>query len=316
MLWPRTRGTMVDRDLGQAHSRPRRDRGNEAVHLAVEPQAARQLAAHHLERAAVVVQRHPRRPRDQAVREERGDPLRERVVPRPAPAADHVEVVLLEPGHEPRNVRRIVLQVAVRGHDQRRRASARSPPRTRPSARSSGAGSPRGRAGRAARARGAPRACRRRCRRRPAPARTAARAARAPRRAAGAAPARLSFSLKSGTTTEMSTRAASSMPKPSIRDGLARPSAAGGHQVDPVGEQGDDHAHAHGASGERAELDAECPTPRQQREVGRTPRARAPNAAIVVAGFMRRRRPPRRARRAGPARASSRRSDTAARSRA
>ena len=79
LLRPRSAGPVVHRDLGQAHAHPRRDRGDEAVHLAVEAQAARDLAAHHLERAAVVVQVDAGRPRDQPVREERRDPLRERV---------------------------------------------------------------------------------------------------------------------------------------------------------------------------------------------------------------------------------------------
>jgi hypothetical protein len=107
---------VVDGDLGQAHPHPRRDGRDEAVHLAIEPDPARDVATHGLERAAVVVERDARRPRDQAVREERRDPLRERVAPRLAPAAHHVEVFALELRHERGDVGRVVLQVAVGGH--------------------------------------------------------------------------------------------------------------------------------------------------------------------------------------------------------
>ena len=152
---------VVHRHLGQRHAAPRRHRRDEAVHLAVEAQPARDVAAHRLQRAAVVVQPHAGRPGDEPVGEEGGHALRERVLPAPPPAADHVEVLGLELVDEGRDVGRVVLQVAVRGHDHARRASGRSRPRTRPSARSCGAAARRRRAGRAAPARAAARACRR-----------------------------------------------------------------------------------------------------------------------------------------------------------
>ena len=117
LLWPRVRGRWLTAHLREPHAHPRRHRRDEAVHLAVEAHAPHDLGPHGLQRAAVVVEAHAGGPRDQPVGEPGGDPLRERVLAALPPAADHVEVALLQPGHEPRDVGRVVLQVAVRGHD-------------------------------------------------------------------------------------------------------------------------------------------------------------------------------------------------------
>jgi hypothetical protein len=89
------------------------------VHLPVEPQAPHHLRAHGLERAAVVVEVDPGGPGDEAVREERGEPPGDRVLPLLPPAAHHVQVFRLEPVHEERDVRGIVLEIAVGGHHHR-----------------------------------------------------------------------------------------------------------------------------------------------------------------------------------------------------
>ena len=109
---------MVDDHLGDRDADLAGDRRQEAVHLAVEAQRLDHLGAKHLQRTAVVVQRHAGRPRDQLVghhaRQAAGD---ERVFAILAPAADDV-VALFDQRDHRGNVARIVLEVAVGGHDQ------------------------------------------------------------------------------------------------------------------------------------------------------------------------------------------------------
>ena len=110
---------MVDDALGNRHAQLAGNRRQEPVHLAVQPQRLDDLRAKHLQRAAVVVQLHARRPRDDPVRHHRRQPARqERVLPVLPPAADDVGA-LLDQLDQRRDVRGVVLQVAVRRHDQR-----------------------------------------------------------------------------------------------------------------------------------------------------------------------------------------------------
>ena len=117
---------MIDDDLVDLHADLAGDRRQEAMHLAVEPQRLDHLGAKHLQRAAVVVQLARRSPTRSACwrarRHAAGD---ERVLAILAPAADDV-VALVDQGDHRGNVARIVLQVAVGGHDQPAARVARS----------------------------------------------------------------------------------------------------------------------------------------------------------------------------------------------
>ena len=107
---------MVHRHLGQRDAHPRRDRGDETMHLAVEAQPLHHLGAHRLQRAPVIVEMDPGGRGDDPVREPRGDLLRDRIATLLAPSADHV-VSLVQLGDEAWDVGRIVLEVAVGGDD-------------------------------------------------------------------------------------------------------------------------------------------------------------------------------------------------------
>ena len=152
LLWPRVRGRWFTGDLRQPDPHPRGHGRDEAVHLAVEPDPPHDVGAHGLQRAAVVVQAHAGRPRDQPVREPGGDPLRQRVLPALPPAADHVEVASLEPVHERAGCRPGRSAGRRPRSRRRRRGRGRSPPRTPRSGRSCGAGGPPARGRRSARA--------------------------------------------------------------------------------------------------------------------------------------------------------------------
>ena len=88
-------GAMVDRQLRDPHAFLAGERGQEAMELAVQPQRLDDLRAKDLERAAVVVEPHAGRPRDQPVGDHRRQPASEEaVLPVLAPAADDVEALL------------------------------------------------------------------------------------------------------------------------------------------------------------------------------------------------------------------------------
>src|SRR4051812_23415816 len=103
-------------DLGADLGGERRD---EAMQLAVEAQPANDVGAIHLERAAVVVQLDAGDARDHAVRHHRRQLARDgAVLPLLAPAGDHIDIrPLFEQIEEPRDVVRIILQVAVERDD-------------------------------------------------------------------------------------------------------------------------------------------------------------------------------------------------------
>ncbi len=109
---------MLDGDLRDARAGLVGERGEEAVHLAVQPRLADDLRAVRLQRAAVVVQPHARDAPDQPVRDARRQSPRETVLPLLAPAGDDVVALvdLLEQGGD---VGRVVLQVAVHRDDDR-----------------------------------------------------------------------------------------------------------------------------------------------------------------------------------------------------
>ena len=100
------------------------EHGDEAVQLAVEHEAAHDLAAVGLEAAVHVVQAEPRHPARDPVEELRRDAARERIAPPRLPARDEVEA-LVELREQVRDLGRVVLQVAVdRDHDVAARPAA------------------------------------------------------------------------------------------------------------------------------------------------------------------------------------------------
>ena len=103
--------------LRDADAHPRGERGDEAVHLAVEADAAQHLAAVGLQGAAVVVQAHVGDLADQPVGGPARDAARQpRVLAVLAPAADHV-VAFVNLREQQGDFAGIVLQVAVHRAD-------------------------------------------------------------------------------------------------------------------------------------------------------------------------------------------------------
>lgn len=108
-------GTVVDGHLGDARSREAQQGGKEAVHAGEDGQVLEKGSAEGLERAAGVDDRLVGDPVAHAVGDARRDPAHPVVLPPLPHAADDVEAVDL--GEEPRDVRRVVLQVGVQGDD-------------------------------------------------------------------------------------------------------------------------------------------------------------------------------------------------------
>ncbi len=94
------------------------DRRQKPVHLAVQLQRLHDLGSEHFQRTAVVVKLDAGRKRDDRVGDHRGQAaIEERIFPVLSPARDDVGAALLQDFDHPRNVARIVLQVAVGRHD-------------------------------------------------------------------------------------------------------------------------------------------------------------------------------------------------------
>ena len=109
---------VIDHDLGDPNAHRRRHRGDETMHLAIEADALHHVGANHFERAAVVVDWDAGGPRDEPIGEERRDLLGERIVTVLPPAADDVvALALVELEEHGADVLRVVLKVAVGGHD-------------------------------------------------------------------------------------------------------------------------------------------------------------------------------------------------------
>ncbi len=99
--------------LVERPAHPARKRGDEPVHLAVEPDVLDHVAVVHLQRTSMIVQVHPGDPADEPVGHHgRKPPVDERVLAILPPAAHHVDS-LLGARNQLRNVRRIVLQIRV-----------------------------------------------------------------------------------------------------------------------------------------------------------------------------------------------------------
>ena len=109
-------GAMVDRQLRDPVAAVVREHGDVAVELAVELHPFHDLGPVGLEPAVHVVEPDAGDPARDGVEDLRRDPPRERVAPLRLPAGDEV-VPLVELGEEPRDLGRIVLQVAVDRHD-------------------------------------------------------------------------------------------------------------------------------------------------------------------------------------------------------
>src|SRR5262249_8185735 len=105
--WP-----VTDWQFAHAGADPTAQRGQEAVHLAVQGHVLEDLAAVDLQGAAVIVEPHAGDPRDQDVRKPRGEsPRPEGIPPVVAPSA-HDVVSLLELVDQPGDVRGMLLTAA------------------------------------------------------------------------------------------------------------------------------------------------------------------------------------------------------------
>ena len=109
-------GAMIDGQLRDPVAAVVREHGDVAVELAVELHPVHDLGPVGLEPAVHVVEPDPGDPARDGVEDLRRDPPRERVAPLRLPAGDEV-VALVELGEEPRDLGRVVLQVAVNCHD-------------------------------------------------------------------------------------------------------------------------------------------------------------------------------------------------------
>src|SRR6266511_1123343 len=113
---PVVRDRLLRHPLRRGHGRE--PGGDEAMHLAIEPHLAEHRRPERLEAAAEILEREPGHPPDEPVRERRGDAAEEEpVLAVAAPARDEVEVLAQQPPHEPRDVGRVVLEVAVHRDD-------------------------------------------------------------------------------------------------------------------------------------------------------------------------------------------------------
>ncbi len=123
-------GAMVDDPFLDRDADLARDGRQEAVHLAVELHRLDHFGAEHLQRAAVVVQLHAGRERDDGVGDHRRQPpAEERILPVLAPPGDDVRAALGDLDHRG-NVARVVLQIAIGRHDETS-AGQREPGRKR-----------------------------------------------------------------------------------------------------------------------------------------------------------------------------------------
>jgi hypothetical protein len=87
------------------------------VQLAVDRDLLQHLAPVDLEAAVEVVQVDLRQLPRHPVEQQRRQALRRRVLPAPLPPGDEIEVVLLEHRQQAGDLLRVVLEVAVHGHD-------------------------------------------------------------------------------------------------------------------------------------------------------------------------------------------------------
>ncbi len=168
---------VIDDHLGDLDADLAGDRRQEPVHLAVEPQRLDDFGAEHLQRAAVVVQRHAGRPRDQPVGDHRRHPPGDEACPSD-PCASRRRCRCPARSAQPSRECR-----ADRSAGRRRRsrpagrARARSRPQTPRSARSCGGNGSRAGADRAPAAPPAARTCHPCCHRRRSASRSSARTA-------------------------------------------------------------------------------------------------------------------------------------------
>ena len=94
--------------------------GQEAMQLAVEVHVTHQLPPVGLEGTAVIVKLHPGDPADQLVGQHGGQQAaHRRILPLVPPAAHQIEVAILQALEEEGNIGRIVLEIAIEGHDHR-----------------------------------------------------------------------------------------------------------------------------------------------------------------------------------------------------
>ena len=225
------------------------------------------------------------------------------------PAAHHVEA-LVELGHEARDVGGVVLQVAVRGHDDLAPRVVEAGRERRGLAEVAAQAHARARGGRAPRARAM---------------RLGGAVARAvvdeedlvgpaqgleARRELRWRSATFSASLKRGTTTETKTGRLAMWR--SISDGLERPSARGDDQERPVDEHEGHGEDAHRGVPRGSEMEAQGPPRGQQRQVGDAPHEQG-QCPRVTRGFISERSGEVAGERGGRRRGSRRRSGRAGR---
>ena len=113
-------GVMVHLHLADPGSLDEGQGGQKAVQLAVEVHVTHQFPPVGLEGTAVIVKLHPGDPADQLVGQQRGQQAAHgRILPLVPPAAHQIEVAVLKALQKEGNIGRIVLEVAVEGHDHR-----------------------------------------------------------------------------------------------------------------------------------------------------------------------------------------------------
>ena len=110
---------MMDVTLDNLHAELAGNRRQESVHFAVEPHRLDDLGAKYFQRTAIVVELDAGRERDDPVGNDRRQAaIEKRILPLPPPPGHDVGARVFGELDHAGNVRRVVLQVAVGGHDE------------------------------------------------------------------------------------------------------------------------------------------------------------------------------------------------------
>ena len=107
---------VVDRQLRDAEAAVVRDHGDVAVELTVEPEATNDLRPIGLEARVHVVEANPRDEAGHTVEDLRRKPAGPRILALRLPTRHEIEA-LVQLREQPRNLRRVVLEITVDGHD-------------------------------------------------------------------------------------------------------------------------------------------------------------------------------------------------------
>ena len=108
---------MINDELRDPRALPGGEDRDESMHLAIEPDPFEHAAAIRLERAAKIVQRDTGEPRNQAVGNPRWDLPRDQGIVAILPPARHNVVARIELLQEPGDIGRVILAIAIDGHE-------------------------------------------------------------------------------------------------------------------------------------------------------------------------------------------------------